>query len=808
MKKFNYLKSYLMILSLFLFCRTQGQIIFTSEPDSIAYLNQTYTYQVETVVGGTAPVYSLIAKPEGMSINSATGLVSWLPDDLTKGGKVRIQAINDRGTYYQEYYLYLTDAIVCDNNLVGYWPLDAKNGTSLPDIANGHDAAFFGPTEPEPVISNHAMNGNSVLFTPTNYQDKCYTVADQTPFQFAGDDDFSVSFWFKNQASLVSPTRPEVLVGRYTETGRWFVEWDVVTEMIRFGVRDNGSDEDILVSSTVIDDYEWHHVVATFDGKLTGDCVKKIYIDKTNVTTGYYDYWKDNYTGTGVFSLGFWYTGNDGNTYPFSGYLDEVAYYNRLLTPTDVSNLNKYGTDGDPICQPGNTAPIITSTAKVSATEDVAYSYTFTYREINESDVVVLSSSTLPAWLSFNTETGVLSGTPTNAHVGTYNITLTVTDGTVPVSQTFTITVNNVNDLPVISSSPATSVNEDAEFTYTMVASDIDAGSTLTYSAEILPSWMTFNTSTHKLGGTPTNNQVGLEASKDYDVSLRVTDNTGAYVEQNFTITVNQVNDAPVINSQALLTTNEDVSIALTLTSLNVTDVDNSYPNDHTLTVKSGTNYTFSGLTITPNENFNGTLTVPVELSDGSATVSYNLSIAVTAVNDAPVFTSTAVLTAQTGQVYNYWIYTSDAESQPLTLTCTEKPSWLRFDANAGNGLLTGTPANPGNYNVSFTVSDGTVSTVQSFTVVASGASAINNEMADIVRVFPNPATDHVIFEFADDNEAVFLKIFSIEGKLIKDIRLTNQKSYTLDVTDFSAKEYIYSIKNGSSVINGKLLLK
>jgi len=66
----------------------------------------------------------------------------------------------------------------------------------------------------------------------------------------------------------------------------------------------------------------------------------------------------------------------------------------------------------------GNTVPSITSTAVTLVNEDSAYNYTFTATD-NEGDTLILSAPTLPGWMSFNAGTGVLSGTPTNADVGT-----------------------------------------------------------------------------------------------------------------------------------------------------------------------------------------------------------------------------------------------------------------------------------------------------------------------------------------------------------------------------------------------------
>ncbi len=106
---------------------------------------------------------------------------------------------------------------------------------------------------------------------------------------------------------------------------------------------------------------------------------------------------------------------------------------------------------------------------------------------------------------------------------------------------------------------------------------------------------------------------------------------------QTFTVTVNPVNDAPVITGQNPLSTNEDTSLTLTLSNLTVSDIDNTYPTGFTLIIPSGTNYTVLGNTITPNLNFNGALTVYVKVKDGVAESNlFNLSVTVNPVDDPP----------------------------------------------------------------------------------------------------------------------------------------------------------------------------
>ena len=144
-----------------------GQVIFTSAPDSIASVNELYTYDVEATAAPNAPVYSLEVAPQFMTINPATGVISWTPASLTVGGMVKVKAVNNAGTFYQTYYIYITDGIACDADIISYWPLDAKSGTSVIDYAGGYNGLWEGAPGPEPALSTDAKVGKSVEFAPT-----------------------------------------------------------------------------------------------------------------------------------------------------------------------------------------------------------------------------------------------------------------------------------------------------------------------------------------------------------------------------------------------------------------------------------------------------------------------------------------------------------------------------------------------------------------------------------------------------------------------------------------------------------------
>jgi hypothetical protein len=82
--------------------------------------------------------------------------------------------------------------------------------------------------------------------------------------------------------------------------------------------------------------------------------------------------------------------------------------------------------------QSGNRAPVISGTPSTSATVGQAYSFQPTASDA-DGNTLTYGIANRPAWASFNTATGQLSGTPASAYGGTTasNIVISVSDGTV-----------------------------------------------------------------------------------------------------------------------------------------------------------------------------------------------------------------------------------------------------------------------------------------------------------------------------------------------------------------------------------------
>ena len=351
-----------------------------------------------------------------------------------------------------------------------------------------------------------------------------------------------------------------------------------------------------------------------------------------------------------------------------------------------------------------NDAPSFTTAGVTSATEDTAYSYTAQASDVDTGDTatVAVTSSTCPSWATCSGAT--ISGTPGNSDIGSYAVDITATDGTATTTQSFTIVVAPTNDAPTIDSTAITSATEDAVYTYTLVASDVD-GDTLTMGSTDVPSWLTFTAATGVLTGTPLNANVGTSGN---DVTLTVTDGQ-VTVTQTFTITVANTNDAPTIDSTAVTTVAEDALYTYTVVASDV-DANDGMTLSVTSTLPTWLSFdaTTGVLSGTPLNAHVGTQAVTVQAEDtAGATATQTFTITISNTNDAPTITSTAPTSVDEDSAYSYTVQTSDVDvGDSVSLTGTTIPSWMAFDAETG--VLSGTPSNSdvGSHSVTITAED------------------------------------------------------------------------------------------------------
>jgi hypothetical protein len=193
-----------------------------------------------------------------------------------------------------------------------------------------------------------------------------------------------------------------------------------------------------------------------------------------------------------------------------------------------------------------NTAPTIAGTPPTSVEASSAYRFMPTASDA-DGDTLTFSIMNRPAWASFDTSSGLLSGTPTDRDVGVYsNITISVSDGQASDTlRPFSIEVlePDTNSAPTISGTPATSVDAGNTYSFTPVADDAD-GDALTFSIAARPAWASFDRATGALSGTPDNADVGVYSN----IVISVSDGQDSASLAPFAIEVIGANRAPTIS--------------------------------------------------------------------------------------------------------------------------------------------------------------------------------------------------------------------------------------------------------------------
>jgi hypothetical protein len=348
---------------------------------------------------------------------------------------------------------------------------------------------------------------------------------------------------------------------------------------------------------------------------------------------------------------------------------------------------------------------------------------------------------------------GTLTYTPAADKNGSATVTIKAKDsgGTAnggqdeSAEQTFTITVDAVNDAP-ISHADTTMANEDTKLVFPssdLVGNDDEGADNESSQTLTVTEVYDGAHGTVSLGNggnitfTPEANFSG-DATFAYLLCDNGSPSECSVQRANVDVTVSPVNDAPVADNQSV-TTDEDTAGEVTLSASDVEGDALSYsivraPKHGTL---SGTG---ANLTYTPAEDNIGPDSFTFEASDGTTGSSdpATVSIAVKAVNDAPVANAdtrstdedTPLEFAATQLLRNDDPGPANESSQTLTVTAVDQA--VNGQVSLGtNGDITFTPATGFNGQASF-----------EYTVCDNGSPNECSEMIAIVNVTASQVND------------------------------------------------------------------
>jgi hypothetical protein len=269
------------------------------------------------------------------------------------------------------------------------------------------------------------------------------------------------------------------------------------------------------------------------------------------------------------------------------------TYSNITVSATDGLDSSSIG-PFSVVVEVGNRAPTISGAPAGSVVAEQSYSFTPSASD-PDNNPLTFSISNKPAWATFDSASGRLSGTPAESAVGNYTgIVISVSDGQASSSLTaFSVAVSSSNRAPTISGAPATSVVAGQSYSFTPSATDPD-GDPLTFSISGKPSWATFNTGTGQLTGTPGQGTAGTYAN----IVISVTDGKVKTSLAAFTITVQQTGSGSATLSWSPPTTRTDGTPLTDLAGYRIYygTTSGNYPNKVTIDNPGVTTYVVEDL--------------------------------------------------------------------------------------------------------------------------------------------------------------------------------------------------------------------
>ncbi|MDW1576451.1 tandem-95 repeat protein [Vibrio sp. Vb2880] len=430
-----------------------------------------------------------------------------------------------------------------------------------------------------------------------------------------------------------------------------------------------------------------------------------------------------------------------------------------IVTSGGVSESTTVNVDVTPV----NDAPVATNDNAVTD-EDTPVTIDVLPNDTDiDGDTLSIESASVPeAQGKVEIVDGKLVFTPAENFNGDAEITYTVTDGSLTDQATVNVTVNAVNDTPVVESSIADQTLAEDFTPYSIdlntAFSDVDnVDSELTFSVSgnsniqvaIVNGIATF---------TPTADWNGSET-----LTFTATDPSGESVSQTVNFTVAPVADIVADNATVV----EDTATIIKVLGNDTFEGDdkvvsldtNNGPANGTVSVNPD-----GSVTYTPNDNYHGADSFTYIVTSGGVSESTTVNVDVTPVNDAPVAKDdTAVTDEDTPVTIDVLPNDTDIDGDTLSIDSASVPS-DQGKVEIIDGKLVFTPAENfhGDAEITYTVTDGALTDQATVNVTVN---AVND-----TPVVESSIADQTLAEdftpYSIDLNTAFSDVDNVDGEL------------------------------------------
>ncbi|NQV09453.1 putative Ig domain-containing protein, partial [Candidatus Woesearchaeota archaeon] len=424
------------------------------------------------------------------------------------------------------------------------------------------------------------------------------------------------------------------------------------------------------------------------------------------------------------------------------------------FTATDLGGMND-SVNTTVIVMPVNDAPIITSTPITAAIENIQYTYDVETTDVDD-DLLTYSLITSPAWMTIDSSTGLIEWIPSQDDIGSHPINISVTDGDLYDYQIYTLTVNAVNDAPVVSYIPDVFFDEDGSDNidlddYVEDPDNNDSEITWTYSGNININ-IEVDDITHVATFTTEQDWNGDEI-----IIFTATDPDGLNDSDDTTITVLSVNDAPVITSIPVTTAIENTQYTY---DVEATDIEDDLLTYSLETSPAGMTIDSNGLIEwLPLNQDSGNHDINISVNDGDLYDYQFYTLTVQDVNAPPVLEQMDDITVDEGEEVVITAVGSDPDGGNLFYSIND--SGFSQDDNVFTWQTDYDDARV--YNVLVTVSDGYLNDSQAVTITVNNENGPpvleqidditvdENEEVVITAIGSDPDDDDLVY-FIDDS--------------------------------------------------------